>query len=167
LNDRSARDLQQHEMRVGLGPAKGKDFASTLGPWIVTADELAGYLDADGFLDLWCTASVNGAEIGRDLLSNMGWTFPALIAYASRNSRVVAGDVLGSGTCGNGGCLAELWGRDGAAAPPSLQPGDVVTLAVEAIGTITNTVVAGRPGSPLPAVRRRDPAAARDKLSRQ
>jgi 2-keto-4-pentenoate hydratase/2-oxohepta-3-ene-1,7-dioic acid hydratase in catechol pathway len=161
LNDWSARDLQQREMRVGLGPAKGKDFATTLGPWIVTADELAGRHDRDGFLDLWCRASVNGVEVGRDLLSNMGWTFPTLVAYASRSSRVVAGDVLGSGTCGNGGCLAELWGRHPGQAPPPLRPGDVVTLAVDGIGSLTNTVVEGRPAPPLPPARRRDPAEAR------
>jgi 2-keto-4-pentenoate hydratase/2-oxohepta-3-ene-1,7-dioic acid hydratase in catechol pathway len=64
LNDWSARDLQRREMRVSLGPAKGKDFASTLGPWLVTADELEPHRDSDGFLDLWCTASVNGTEVG-------------------------------------------------------------------------------------------------------
>lgn len=161
LNDWSARDLQQREMRVGLGPAKGKDFATSLGPWIVTADELADRHDRDGFLDLWCRASVNGVEVGRDLLSNMGWTFPTLVAYASRSSRVVAGDVLGSGTCGNGGCLAELWGRDPDQAPPPLRPGDVVTLAVDGLGRLTNTVTEGRPAPPLPPARRRDPVHAR------
>jgi 2-keto-4-pentenoate hydratase/2-oxohepta-3-ene-1,7-dioic acid hydratase in catechol pathway len=159
MNDWSARDLQAREMRVGLGPAKGKDFATTLGPWLVTADELDGYRDGDGFLDLWCTATVNDTRIGRDLLSNMGWTFETLIAYAGRDSRVVAGDVFGSGTCGNGGCLAELWGR-GRNLPP-LVPGDVVTLTVEGIGSVSNLVVAGRPAPDLPPVRRRDPAAAR------
>ena len=123
MNDWSARDVQGREMQVGLGPAKGKDFGTTLGPWIVTADELEPYSDADGFLDLWCTVSVNGDEIGRDLLSGMGWTFETLIAYASRDSAVEAGDVLGSGTVGNGGCLAELWGRRGTQDPPPLQLG--------------------------------------------
>ena len=72
------------------------------------------------------TVSVNGAEVGRDLLSNMGWPFEELVAYASRDTWVRPGDVLGSGTCGNGGCLAELWGRRGEPDPPPLQPGDVV-----------------------------------------
>ena len=81
--------------------------------------------------------------IGHDLLSNMGWPFEELVAYASRGAQVRAGDVLGSGTCGNGGCLAELWGRRGALDPPPLQPGDVVEMTVEGIGTIRNTVVAG------------------------
>ncbi|HLL69476.1 MAG TPA: fumarylacetoacetate hydrolase family protein [Micromonosporaceae bacterium] len=161
LNDWSARDLQRREMQVNLGPAKGKDFASTLGPWIVTADEVAPYSDAEGFLDLWCAAAVNGVEVGRDMLSNMGWTFETMIAYASRDSRVVAGDVLGSGTVGNGGCLAELWGRNGTQTPPPLQVGDVVTLTVQGIGSISNRVRSGDPAPDLPPARRRDPAPAR------
>ncbi|GIJ43718.1 hydroxylase [Virgisporangium aliadipatigenens] len=161
FNDWSARDLQRREMRVGLGPAKGKDFATTIGPWIVTADELEPHRDADGFLDLWCTASVNGVEVGRDLLSNMGWTFESLVAYASRDSRVEAGDVLASGTVGNGGCLAELWGRRGRTDPPPLRDGDEVTLTVQGIGSLTNRVTAAAPAPDLPPVRRRDPAAAR------
>ena len=119
MNDWSARDLQRREMKVNLGPAKGKDFASTLGPWLVTADELEPYRDADGFLALEMSVSVNGTVIGHDLLSNMGWPFEELVSYASRGAQVRAGDVLGSGTCGNGGCLAELWGRRGAAGPAS------------------------------------------------
>jgi 2-keto-4-pentenoate hydratase/2-oxohepta-3-ene-1,7-dioic acid hydratase in catechol pathway len=154
MNDWSARDLQGREMQVGLGPAKGKDFATTLGPWIVTADELEDRRDADGFLDLLCTVSVNGTEVGRDRLSNVGWSFETMIAYASRDSRVIAGDVLGSGTVGNGGCLAELWGRRGSQEPLPLQPGDVVTLEVEGIGTLTNTVAVAPPAPELPAVRR-------------
>ncbi|MEU8820581.1 fumarylacetoacetate hydrolase family protein [Actinoplanes sp. NPDC048796] len=161
FNDWSARDLQSREMQVHLGPAKGKDFAGSLGPWIVTADELEPYADRDGFLDLWCSAAVNGAEVGRDLLSNMGWSFPALLAYAGRDSRLVAGDVLGSGTVGNGGCLAELWGRTGRQEPPPLRDGDVVTLTVQGIGSLTNRVVSGPSQPSLTAVRRRDPAAAR------
>jgi 2-keto-4-pentenoate hydratase/2-oxohepta-3-ene-1,7-dioic acid hydratase in catechol pathway len=150
LNDWSARDLQRREMKVSLGPAKGKDSATTLGPWLVTADELEPYRDADGFLALDMRVSVNGVEIGQDLLSNMGWPFEELVAYASRGSEVRAGDVLGSGTCGNGGCLAELWGTRGENAPPPLQPGDVVEMTVEGIGTIRNRVV---PGLQLPGVR--------------
>jgi 2-keto-4-pentenoate hydratase/2-oxohepta-3-ene-1,7-dioic acid hydratase in catechol pathway len=161
LNDWSARDLQKREMQVNLGPAKGKDFASSLGPWIVTADELAPYRDGGGFLDLWCHVTVNGTEVGRDLLSNMGWTFETMIAYAARDSRIVPGDVFGSGTVGNGGCLAELWGRNGRPEPPPLRAGDVVTLTVEGIGSLTNTVVTGPDTDELPPVRRRDPARAR------
>jgi 2-keto-4-pentenoate hydratase/2-oxohepta-3-ene-1,7-dioic acid hydratase in catechol pathway len=161
FNDWSARDLQRREMQVNLGPAKGKDFAGSLGPWIVTADELEPHRDADGFLALWCAASVNGVEVGRDLLSNMGWTFEAMIAYASRDSRVAAGDVLASGTVGNGGCLAELWGRAGAQNPPPLRAGDVVTLTVQGIGSLSNRVGTAGEVPALPAVRRRDPERAR------
>jgi 2-keto-4-pentenoate hydratase/2-oxohepta-3-ene-1,7-dioic acid hydratase in catechol pathway len=161
LNDWSARDLQAREMRVSLGPAKGKDSATTLGPWLVTADELEPYRDDEGFLALDMRVSVNGTEIGQDLLSNMGWPFEELIAYASRGTQVRAGDVLGSGTCGNGGCLAELWGTRGDAAPPPLQPGDVVEMTVEGLGTIRNQVVAGvdlppvAPARPRPRNRKR------------
>jgi 2-keto-4-pentenoate hydratase/2-oxohepta-3-ene-1,7-dioic acid hydratase in catechol pathway len=163
LNDWSARDLQRREMKVGLGPAKGKDSATTLGPWLVTADELEPYRDADGFLALDLRVSVNGAEIGQDLLSNMGWPFEELISYASRGTWVRAGDVLGSGTCGNGGCLAELWGRRGRLDPAPLRPGDVVEMTVEGIGTTRNMVVRGtdlppvRPARPRPRTRKRTP----------
>ncbi|HET9518057.1 MAG TPA: fumarylacetoacetate hydrolase family protein [Actinoplanes sp.] len=163
LNDWSARDLQAREMKVNLGPAKGKDSATTLGPWLVTADELEPYRDADGFLALDMRVSVNGTEVGQDLLSNMSWPFEELVAYASRGTRVLAGDVLGSGTCGNGGCLAELWGRRGAQAPPPLRPGDVVEMTVEGIGTIRNRVVPGvdlppvRPARHRPRIRKRTP----------
>ncbi|GGN41980.1 2-keto-4-pentenoate hydratase/2-oxohepta-3-ene-1,7-dioic acid hydratase in catechol pathway [Actinoplanes campanulatus] len=161
FNDWSARDLQSREMKVSLGPAKGKDFAGTLGPWIVTADELEPHR-REGFLELWCTASVNGVEVGRDLLSNMGWTFETMLAYAARDSRVMAGDVLGSGTVGNGGCLAELWGRNGRQDPPPLRDGDTVTLTVEGIGSLTNRIISGPRTAELPPVRRRDPAIARN-----
>lgn len=150
FNDWSARDLQRREMKVNLGPAKGKDSATTLGPWLVTADELAPFHDEDGFLALDMRVSVNGVEVGHDLLSNMGWPFEELVSYASRGTWVRAGDVLGSGTCGNGGCLAELWGRRGEQDPPALRPGDVVEMTVEGIGTIRNRVV---PGIELPPVR--------------
>jgi 2-keto-4-pentenoate hydratase/2-oxohepta-3-ene-1,7-dioic acid hydratase in catechol pathway len=140
VNDWSARDLQSREMQVGLGPAKGKDFATSIGPWIVTADELSQFHDADGFLDLDCTAYVNGELVGHDRLSHMHWTFPQMIAYASRDSVVVAGDLLASGTTGGGGCLAELWGRNGSQTPPPLQPGDVVSIEVEALGPLAAQV---------------------------
>lgn len=133
VNDWSARDIQSREMQVGLGPAKGKDFATSIGPWIVTADELPS-------LDLDCRVSVNGEHIGGDRLSSMHWTFPQMIAYASRDSVVVAGDLLASGTTGGGGCLAELWGRRGERTPPPLEPGDVVTMDVEGIGSLTASV---------------------------
>jgi 2-keto-4-pentenoate hydratase/2-oxohepta-3-ene-1,7-dioic acid hydratase in catechol pathway len=155
FNDWSARDLQSAEMKVGLGPCKGKDTATTLGPYLVTADELEPYRDGEGFLRLALRAEVNGRVVGEDLLSNMSWTFEEMTAYASRGTRVVPGDVLGSGTCGNGGCLAELWGLRGERTPPPLKPGDTVSLTVEGIGTLRNTVVPGAEPVPLPAGRRR------------
>ena len=155
FNDWSGRDLQGREMKVNLGPAKGKDFATTVGPVLVTADELEPRLDADGFLDLAMVVLVNGEEVGRDLLSNMGWPIGDLVAYASRDTWVQPGDLLGSGTCGNGGCLAELWGRRGGLDPRPLQPGDVVTMIVEGIGAISNQVVAGGPTPAIGAARPR------------
>jgi 2-keto-4-pentenoate hydratase/2-oxohepta-3-ene-1,7-dioic acid hydratase in catechol pathway len=141
-------------MQVGLGPAKGKDTATTLGPWIVTADELEPYRDPDGFLALALRAEVNGRVVGEDLLSNMGWPFEDLVAYASRGTAVRPGDVLGSGTCGNGGCLGELWGRGATHDDlPPLRPGDVVTLTVEGIGTVSNRVVPGAEPVPVPRAR--------------
>ncbi|GGS94766.1 hydroxylase [Planobispora rosea] len=163
FNDWSARDLQSREMQVGLGPCKGKDSATTLGPWLVTADELEPYRDAEGFLRLALTAEVNGAVVGRDLLSNMGWPFEDLVAYASRGAPVRPGDVLGSGTCGNGGCLAELWGLRGRQDPPPLKPGDVVTLTVEGIGAVSNTVVPGTVPEPVPPARKRPRDRPRDR----
>ncbi|MGI9825362.1 fumarylacetoacetate hydrolase family protein [Agromyces sp. Marseille-Q5079] len=140
FNDWSARDIQGREMKVRLGPCKGKDFATTLGPWIVTADEFADRHDDEGFLPIGMEVLVNGVRIGHDLLSNMGWPFAELVAYASRNSRVAPGDVLGSGTAGNGGCLGELWGRTAALVPAPLVEGDEVVMRVEGIGEIRNVV---------------------------
>ncbi|HKT05091.1 MAG TPA: fumarylacetoacetate hydrolase family protein, partial [Rugosimonospora sp.] len=155
FNDWSARDLQRPERELGLGFAKGKDSANTLGPWLVTADELEPYRDAEGFLDLTMTVELNGAVIGKDSLASMSWTFDELVAYASRGTWVRPGDVLGSGTCGTG-CLAEIWGRTGRREPAPLSPGDVVTLTVEGIGTVSNTVVAGTdPVVPIPRARTR------------
>ena len=155
FNDWSARDLQSREMRVSLGPCKGKDFASTLGPWIVTADEFVDRHDADGFLDLRAEVSINGVPFGEDSLTHMGWTFAEMIAYASRDSRVVPGDVLASGTTGNG-CLAEAWGRGDPDAPSSLVAGDLVTVRVEGIGEISNRVGAPRAEQhPVPPARSR------------
>ncbi|MEU0390978.1 fumarylacetoacetate hydrolase family protein [Streptomyces chartreusis] len=155
LNDWSARDLQGPEMKVKLGPAKGKDTSTTLGPWLVTADELEPHRNAEGFLDLALTVAVNGETVGQDRLANMAWTFEDMAAYASRGTWIRPGDVLGSGTCGNGGCLAELWGRNGLLEPPPLVPGDTVTITVEGIGTISNTVVEGVAPVPLASARSR------------
>lgn len=153
FNDWSARDLQRHEQSIGLGPAKGKDTASTLGPYLVTPDELEPYRDGDRY-DLAMTVSLNGTVFGTDTLASAAWSFPELIAYASRGTVVRPGDVLGSGTCGNG-CLMETWGRRGERQPPPLAVGDVVTMTVAGLGTIENTVVAGQPVHPVPPARRR------------
>jgi 2-keto-4-pentenoate hydratase/2-oxohepta-3-ene-1,7-dioic acid hydratase in catechol pathway len=153
MNDWSARDLQSREMKVRLGPCKGKDFGLTLGPWIVTADELTPFVDDDGFLELRGEAVINGALVGEDLVSNMGWPMPELVAYASQNSRVVPGDVLGSGTFGNGGCLGELWGLGREIA--ALEPGDEVRISFEGVGEIVNIVGDRVPVPELPRARRR------------
>ena len=116
------------------------------------------FLDDDGFLAVRAEVFVNGALIGEDLVSNMGWPFPELVAYASRNSRVVPGDVLGSGTVGNGGCLGELWGRDGELAPPPLREGDEVRMVVEGIGELVGRVGAGRRRARAPVALARVPA---------
>jgi 2-keto-4-pentenoate hydratase/2-oxohepta-3-ene-1,7-dioic acid hydratase in catechol pathway len=153
-NDWSARDLQKREMRMNLGPAKGKDFATTLGPYLVTPDELADYR-RDDRLDLKMTVTVNGVEVGEDRLSEMAWSFEELVAYASRAAWVRAGDVLAAGTCA-GGSLVEVWGRTGKQEPPPLATGDVVTMTVEGLGSISNPIVAARAeASPIPRARRR------------
>ncbi len=151
FNDWSARDLQFAEMKLGLGICKGKDFANTLGPWIVTPDELEPYRSGDR-LDLDLRAYVNDRELGDDTLANMAWSFEELIAYASRGTWIRPGDVLGSGTCGSG-CLLELRGRYGGHDYPPLAVGDAVTLSVQGIGTLTNTVVEGVDPVPLPEAR--------------
>jgi 2-keto-4-pentenoate hydratase/2-oxohepta-3-ene-1,7-dioic acid hydratase in catechol pathway len=142
FNDWSARDLQGEDRKLGMGWAKGKDTASTLGPWIVTADELEQYRDESGRLDLQMTVWLNGEQIGTDTLASAAWTFEQMLVYASRGTALVPGDVIGSGTCGSG-CLGELWGRRGELDPPPLKPGDVVKMTVAHIGTIENRVVEG------------------------
>ncbi len=145
LIDWSARDLQFREMQGGLGPAKGKDTATTLGPYLVTADELAPFASGPSF-SLGMEVELNGKPFGGDRLDNMAWSFAQMVAYAARGTRVVPGDVLGSGTCGNG-CLAEQWGRQGPDVPKEgLRVGDVVTFRVEQLGEITQRIVDG----PLP-----------------
>lgn len=147
LNDWSARDFQGPEMRLGLGPAKAKDFATSLGPFLVTPDELAAYRTERAY-DLTMTARVNGREYSRASLATIYWSFGEMIAYASRASRVGPGDVIGSGTCGTG-CIAELSLVHGEEAYPWLAPGDEVVLEVTGLGTLRNRVVAGPPLPPL------------------
>jgi 2-keto-4-pentenoate hydratase/2-oxohepta-3-ene-1,7-dioic acid hydratase in catechol pathway len=151
FNDWSARDFSAREARMVLGFHKAKDFANTLGPWIVTSDELEPYRDGAHY-DLKLEAFVNGTSLGQDTLANMAWSFEELVAFSARGSVVAPGDVIGSGTCGYG-CLFELWGRNGSFDdPPPLQPGDEVRLEAEGIGTLVNRIVAQEVALPeLPA----------------
>lgn len=126
MNDWSARDLQRKEMKVGLGPAKGKDFATSLGPVVVTPDEL-------GDLRLEMVARVNGEERSRGNMGDMYHSWEAIIERAATNTQLVPGDVIGSGTVGTGCILEHGDGR-------WLQPGDVVELEVEGIGVLRNVV---------------------------
>lgn len=139
MNDWSARDVQSKEMSLRLGPSKSKDFATTIGPWVVTADELEECRDDDDFLDLKMTVSVNDEPIGTDWSGQMGWSFEQLVSHASRASWVKAGEVLASGTCATGS-LAELWGRNGGLTPPPLRVGDVVEMNIDRLGMIRNVV---------------------------
>ena len=156
FNDWSARDIQRLEGQLPFGFFKGKDGAHTLGPYLVTADELEPYQTADGFLDLTMRAWINGELLGEDSLANMAWTFGELISFASRGAAVGPGDLLASGTC-HRGCLTEIWGRAGERVPPPLVPGDVVTLEVEGLGTVRNTVIEPAPCPAVPQARRGQP----------
>lgn len=147
MNDWSARDLQQREMRQMLGPAKGKDFATSLGPWLVTPDELADAAAGNAY-DLEMTASVNGRECSRASLADIYWSFPELLSYAARGTRLAPGDVIGSGTCGTG-CLLELSLVHGSDCYPWLAEGDVVECRVERLGTLRNVVGSAPPLHPL------------------
>ena len=139
MNDWSARDFQFKEMKLNLGPAKGKDFASSIGPWLVTPDELASRRQESGAgerYDMTMIARVNGKEISRGNFNQIYYSFPQMIAYASRNASLRAGDVLGSGTVGTG-CIREV----GIEVQPWLQRGDVVELEIEGIGVLRNRIV--------------------------
>ena len=138
MSDWSARDLQRDETTVRLGPAKGKDFATTLGPWLVTPDELADKRAAKGY-DLVATATINGIEISRGNWRDIGHSFGAMVARASADVHLVPGDVLGSGTVGTG-CLLEM--KDESGFGRYLQPGDEVTIAVERLGELSAPIVA-------------------------
>jgi 2-keto-4-pentenoate hydratase/2-oxohepta-3-ene-1,7-dioic acid hydratase in catechol pathway len=147
MNDWSARDVQRREMKLSMGPVKGKDFATTIGPVLVTPDELEDVRRNRSY-DLAMTASVNDVEYSRASLADVFWSFGEMLAYASRGTRVETGDVIGSGTCGTG-CILELSMVHGIDKYPWLQPGDVVELSVERLGTLRNRVVAGAPLRPL------------------
>lgn len=143
MNDWSARALQMEEMKLSLGPAKGKDFATAIGPWLVTKDELAEKRipSAQGErFDLTMTASLNGIELSRGNLKDMTWTFAQIIERASYGVTLFPGDVIGSGTVGTG-CLLELNGSK-VTDNVWVKVGDTITCAIEELGELTNTVVA-------------------------
>ena len=136
LNDWSARDLQREETTVRLGPAKGKDFATSIGPWLVTPDELADVRSGKGY-DLGMAATINGNEISRGTWSAVHFSFGDMLARASADVRLRAGDIVGSGTVGSG-CLLEVreerFGR-------WLEPGDEVVLRIERLGELATPIV--------------------------
>jgi fumarylacetoacetate (FAA) hydrolase len=134
MNDWSARDFQLTEMSVGLGPAKGKDFATSLGPMLVTPDELPY---TDGRLQLEATVMLNGEEIVTSDASKQHFTWDEIVAHAARDTELRPGDVIGSGTLG-GGCLLEHGPIEG---ERWLEPGDLVALGAPGLGTLANTVV--------------------------
>ncbi len=151
MNDFSARALQAEEMKLNLGPAKGKDFATALGPWLVTLDELSDRRVETGrgaAFDLRMRAFHNERLVSEGNLKDMSWTFGEILERASYGAALYPGDVVGSGTVGTG-CFLELngtWALGARAmgrtpAPPVwLQPGDVISLEIERLGRLTNTI---------------------------
>jgi 2-keto-4-pentenoate hydratase/2-oxohepta-3-ene-1,7-dioic acid hydratase in catechol pathway len=137
LNDWSARDLQRDESQIGLGPAKGKDFRTSIGPVMVTTDEMAPYI-RDQRLQVRMTGRVNGEVWSEANGGDMYHSFGDFVERASRDSRIVPGDVFGTGTCGTG-CLVELIGSK-VPGRRWLEPGDLVELEVEGIGVLRNRI---------------------------
>jgi fumarylacetoacetate (FAA) hydrolase len=135
MNDWSARDVQGGEVTVGLGPAKAKDFGTSLGPWIVTPDELPY---EDGRLRIAGRVLVNGTELSSSTAADQHFGWPEIVAHAARATRLRPGDVLGSGTL-TGGCLLEL--NLEAAEPRWIEPGDVVALEADGLGRLENPVI--------------------------
>ena len=142
MNDWSARDLQREEMKMNLGPAKGKDFATSLGPWLVTPDEIEDRRlgsGADERYDLTMLGRINGNEISRGNFKDLYFTFPQMIERASRHVTLKPGDVIGSGTVGTG-CILEL----GPENVPWLKTGDMVEMEIERLGILSNRIVEER-----------------------
>jgi len=151
MNDLSARRLQMEEMVLNLGPAKGKDFATTIGPWLVTLDELTeyeiepkeGHRGKNWNLKMTCT--VNGVPVSEGNLGDMDWTFAEIIERASYGVDLHPGDVIGSGTVGTG-CFLELNGTGKLENPEYaeqwLQNGDVVEMEIDGLGMLANRIVA-------------------------
>ena len=150
MNDMSARTLQMEEMKLNLGPAKGKDFSTVIGPWLVTPDELeaykvpakAGHVGNNYALDMKCW--VNGKEVSAGNMKTMDWTFAEIIERCAYGCDVLPGDVIGSGTVGTG-CFLELNGtgllHDSEFKPQWLQPGDVVEMEITGLGRLCNTII--------------------------
>ncbi len=138
MNDWSARDLQRDEMKLSMGPVKGKDFATSLGPCMVTPDELEDCREGTAF-HLSMKASVNGIPYSTGLLSDLHWSFEEMIAYASRDASCEPGDVIGSGTCGTG-CILELALVHGSEQYPWLKSRDTVRLEIDRLGSLSNQV---------------------------
>ncbi|MDQ0244767.1 fumarylacetoacetate (FAA) hydrolase [Bacillus fengqiuensis] len=135
LNDWSARDVQREEVKVGLGPAKGKDFATSMGPYLVTKDELEDCRDGEHFtLDM--KAAVNGRVLSQGNVNTLYFSFSQMIERASQDCTLYPGDVIGSGTVATG-CILEL----GTDVHRWLEKGDVVELSVERLGTLRNEIV--------------------------
>jgi fumarylacetoacetate (FAA) hydrolase len=138
MNDWSARDVQAREVTIGLGPHKAKDFATSLGPWLGTPDELPY---REGRLRLEARVTVNGRELARCDASEQHFSWPQLLEHAARDTRLRPGDVLGSGTLA-GGCLLELGPQDfgDGRGERWIEPGDVVALDAEGLGTLETAV---------------------------
>lgn len=151
MNDMSARRLQMEEMLLNLGPAKGKDFSTVIGPMLVTLDELEPFEvpckdnHTGKNWNLGMTCKVNGVQVSQGNLSDMDWTFAEIVERCSYGVNLYPGDVIGSGTVGTG-CFLELNGT-GKLNDPNyqeqwLQPGDVVEMEIEQLGVLSNTIVA-------------------------
>jgi fumarylacetoacetate (FAA) hydrolase len=149
MNDMSARTLQMEEMLLNLGPAKGKDFSTVIGPMLVTPDELEQYLvpakpnHTGNNYNLTMVCKVNGIEVSRGNVADMDWTFAEIIERCAYGADILPGDVIGSGTVGTG-CFLELNGtgklNDANYKEQWLQPGDVVEMEIDALGTLINTI---------------------------
>jgi 2-keto-4-pentenoate hydratase/2-oxohepta-3-ene-1,7-dioic acid hydratase in catechol pathway len=137
MNDWSARDIQREEMKVGLGPAKGKDFATSIGPYIVTKDELEPYREGNRY-NLRMTAKVNGQQLSSGNFKSIHYTFSEMIERASADVTLYPGEVIGSGTVGTG-CILEL----GTDVHRWLEPGDVVELEITGLGLLRNEIREG------------------------
>ena len=137
LNDWSSRNLQREEMPMSLGPAKGKDFASSFGPYMVTPDEIESAWKDDGKLHLQMTCHVNGKKVSDGNTNDLYHSFGDMIERASMNTKLIPGEYIGSGTVGTG-CILELRPEN---AGGWLKKGDIVTLEIERLGILENKIV--------------------------